>query len=138
MIILMKNSASFFSWHWDLAGFTASTLCAIHCLIWPFLLALPAFGSTLLANIPWLENGLLIIALVVATLALGQGYIRSHRKVQPLIWAGLGFGLIALGKWVFTDWEPFFTISGGLLVAWAHVVNWRASRSCQYAGVSEN
>ena len=133
----MKSPASFFSLHWDLAGFVASALCAVHCLAWPILLALPAFGSSFWADVPWLENSLLLTALVVAALALGRGYLRIHRQVRPWLWAGLGFVLIGLGKWAWPAWEPFFTVPGGLAVAWAHVVNWRLSRGCRYMGAAE-
>jgi hypothetical protein len=130
----MKSPAPFFSLHWDLAGFVALTLCAIHCLTWPILLSLPAFGSSL--GIPWLEPALISLAVVLATWALGRGW-RMHRAWQPLAWAVLGFGLIALGRWVGGTREPPGTISGGLVVAWSHVLNWRKQRGCAYAAASE-
>lgn len=126
----MKSSASFFSWHWDLVGFLASALCAIHCLAWPILLSLPAFGSSL--GIPWLEPALIALAVVLASWALGRGW-RVHRAWQPIAWAVLGFGLIALGRWMGGPWEPPGTIPGGIIVAWSHLLNWRKLRGCAYA-----
>ncbi len=132
----MKSPAQFFSWHWDLAGFAASALCAIHCLAWPILLSLPAFASSLGSGLPWLEPALIALAVVLATWALGRGYWQVHRSWRPLAWAALGFGLIAVGRWLGGNWEPPGTISGGMIVAWAHVVNWRKQRSCQWSAES--
>lgn len=126
---MAKPLTSFFSWHWDLAGFFASSLCAIHCLTWPFLLALPALGSSLETNLPWLEPTLLGIAVVLAVGVLGYGYVRVHRSWQPLAWAALGFAVIAIGKSVDGPWEAPGTIVGGLMVAWSHVLNWRKQRA---------
>ena len=133
----MKTPGSFFSWHWDLAGFAASTLCAIHCLAWPILLSLPAFGSSLGTGVPWLEPALIALAAVLAIWALGQGW-RVHRSWQPLAWALLGFGLIALGRWIGGDWGPPGAFLGGVAVAWSHVVNWRKQRKCQWAAQSSS
>ena len=128
----MKSPAQFFSWHWDLAGFVASTLCAIHCLAWPILLSLPAFASNLGSGLPWLEPTFIALAAVLAIWALGRGW-RVHRAWQPLALAAFGFGLIALGRWIGGTWEPLCTISGGTIVALSHVVNWRKVRGCAYA-----
>jgi hypothetical protein len=128
----MKSSAQFFSWHWDLAGFVASTLCAIHCLTWPILLSLPAFASSLGSGMPWLEPALIALAAVLAIWALGRGW-RVHRAWQPLALAVFGFGLIALGRWIGGTWEPPGTISGGIMVALSHLLNWRKQRSCQWS-----
>ena len=68
----------------DHIGMTASILCAIHCAIVPILITtLPLFGLGFLAN-PWLEWGMIILALFIGIYAIGLSYFRSHRKLLPM------------------------------------------------------
>ena len=127
---MIKSIIGFFSLHWDLAGFATSFLCAIHCMAWPFLLSLPAFGSSFLADMPWLETLMIVAALLIALAVLGHGHFRGHHRRLPLILALLGFLCILLGRTFFFDWEQLLTVLGSLLVAGSHFLNWRLSRIC--------
>jgi hypothetical protein len=116
----------------DRVGAIASTVCAVHCASWPFLLALlPSLGSTLLAS-EWLERGFVVFAtlLVIASLAYG---FKRHRRASAAVFAAPGLGLIWFGS--FGPWHhdlvPHAVLMtlGGALIAAAHVRNLRMRRA---------
>ena len=81
---------------WDQVGCWASSACAIHCLVSPFvLLALPAFGKI------WAHPAShVLMALAVVPLALTvlfQGY-RRHRRKWVMAAASVGIALILVGS----------------------------------------
>jgi len=104
----------------------ASALCLIHCLGLPILIAaLPALAARLDLG-EGFHLGLLAIALPVSAYALGEGW-RRHRALTPLFVGAAGLTLLAAGL-AFEDWvavETGVTVAGSLLLAGAHVANWR-------------
>ncbi len=120
----------------DRVGFAASFLCAIHCALWPWLLALaPAFGLELGGWID-LDQAFVVFAtlLGVSTLTLGW---RRHRGFHA--WALLAPGLVLVWLGAFS---PLHTHSmghaivmtvGGLLLSLAHLVNLRLTHSAAAA-----
>ena len=104
----------------------ASALCLIHCLGLPILIAaLPALAGRLDLG-EGFHLGVLAFALPVSALALGEGW-RRHRGLTPLFVGAAGLTLLALGL-AFEDWaavETGVTVAGSLLLAGAHVANWR-------------
>ena len=120
----MKNQ--FIGLHLDFIGFSASLLCAIHCAALPFLLSMaPLAGLQFLDN-PWIEYAIIILSFTIASNALIHGYRRHHHKSLALIIAIIGFILIALGHTLGSEQvELFFTPSGGILIAVAHLINWK-------------
>lgn len=119
----------------DKVGFTASTVCAIHCLIMPFILALlPYIGMSFFASSSF-EWFIVIISFLIASTSLCFGY-KLHKKSNPLMLAGIGFSvIIATRLFVFlTDKEDFkaaiFLCVGGLFVAISHFVNHKLCQSC--------
>lgn len=120
----------------DRVGFAASFLCAIHCALWPWLLALaPAFGLELGGWID-LDQAFVVFAslLGVSTLTLGW---RRHRAFHA--WALLVPGLILVWVGAFSPLHDHSTIHavvmtlGGLLLALAHLVNLRLTHSAAAA-----
>jgi hypothetical protein len=115
----------------DRIGATASFLCAIHCALLPFVLALlPFVGLEFLADHRF-ERGFVLFACALALLALIRGY-RRHQGTLPLLLAAPGLALLLLGV---TYAEGYSVIlhsvlvtCGGLLVASAHFVNLRNDR----------
>lgn len=111
--------------HMDALAISASTLCLIHCLVLPVLIAfLPAIAE-------WADLGevfhivMLALAVPLSGLTLFGGW-RRHRVVLSMI-AGAG-GLILLmlglafeGRGIGTA----LTVAGGLVLAVAHVANLR-------------
>lgn len=119
-------------WHIaDRVGATASFLCAVHCALLPFVLALlPLLGLEFLANHAF-ERGFVLFAATLATLTLVGGY-RRHRQRLPLMLVAPGLALLVSGVAVDLDTRTalhsVLVTCGGLLVALAHVVNLRLSR----------
>lgn len=117
------RSSRFFSWNLDFLGFSASFLCAIHCLALPFLLSLGLFGGLSWLHHPSVEWGLIGTAVVIAGPALYRGY-RQHGRARPVWLAGIGFLLLGLSRSSIGD-EHLLTAAGGLLIATAHWFNWK-------------
>lgn len=104
----------------------ASSLCTLHCLGLPLLFALlPAFASRI---DPGESFHLVMLALAVPTslFALAQGR-RRHGGWAPLLIGIAGLALMSVGalmaKSVLT--ETLWTVAGSLLLAGAHILNWR-------------
>lgn len=119
-------------WHRaDRVGATASLLCAVHCALLPFVLALlPALGLGFLADHGF-ERGFVAFACTLAALTMANGY-RKHRSRRAL--ALLLPGVLLLGAGLAVDlghapaWHATLIASGGVLVALAHVANLRLTR----------
>jgi len=116
-------------WHAaDRVGATASFLCAIHCALLPFVLALlPLLGLEFLADHRF-ERAFVLCACVLASFVLVRGY-RRHRQSLPLRLAVPALALLLLGV-VYIDGSLLILHSvlvtcGGLLLAAAHFVNLR-------------
>ncbi|MET0288661.1 MAG: MerC domain-containing protein [Pseudoxanthomonas sp.] len=121
----MKPACSPSAW-FDASALGLSSLCLLHCLALPVLAAvLPALASW--AEAEWVHLVFAAIAVPLAGLALW----RSHR-VRPLpvgliALAALGLAGLMLGAsgWPSHAAETPFTVAGSLLLAWAHLWNWR-------------
>lgn len=121
----------------DRAGFAASFLCAIHCALWPWLLAVaPAFGLELGGWVD-LDQAFVVFAtfLGISTLTLGW---RRHRTFHA--WLLLVPGLILVWVGAFTPLHTNHTLGhatvmtiGGVLLALAHLVNLRLTH--QFAAI---
>ncbi|WP_426689235.1 MerC domain-containing protein [Rhodanobacter ginsengiterrae] len=116
-------------WHLaDRVGATASFLCAIHCALLPFVLALlPLIGMEFLADHRF-ERIFVLCACVLAALVLVRGY-RRHRSALPLRMAVPGLALLLLGIAFINIGSPVLhsvlVTCGGLMLAVAHFVNLR-------------
>lgn len=113
----------FFSNNLDFIGFSASVLCAIHCISLPLLLSVGA-----LSGLAWLENEiiellLIVVSFVIASWSLGQSYIKQHRKFDAIFIVLIGFGLIILAHTI--THNHVLMMLGGLIIAIAHFQNWR-------------
>lgn len=115
----------------DRVGATASFLCAIHCALLPFVLALlPLIGLSFLGGHTF-ERWFVAFASVVATTSL-IGSFRRHRCPWPLYLALPGLALLITGVTVAEGisivLHSTLVTTGGLLVASAHFVNLRMDR----------
>jgi len=114
----------FLSNHLDFLGFSASFLCAIHCMAMPFVLSLGLAGG-----LPWLENPLLEWGLISSTfLIAGWSLVRSiaqHGQYKPLIIATIGFVIILMVHFLEGSLEHYLAAIGGGSIAYAHYANWR-------------
>lgn len=102
----------------------------IHCLGLPLLLAaLPAFADQI---DPGESFHAIVLALAVpmSAFALISGW-RKHRAFVPLVVGLVGLALMAIGI-AFASKEiveTAITVSGSLLLAGAHIANWRIRRT---------
>lgn len=119
-------------WHFaDRVGATASFLCAIHCALLPFVLALlPLLGLSFLADHAF-ERGFVFFACLLALTSLINGYRRHHRPFS--LWLALpGLSLLILGVTFAEHYSivlhSVLVTCGGLLLASAHFVNLRLDR----------
>ena len=104
----------------------ASALCLVHCLGLPLLIAaLPAIANRIDPG-EGFHLAVLLFALPTSAFALVEGW-RRHRGVAPLFAGAAGLALLALGL-AFERWaavEMGVTVTGSLLLATAHIANWR-------------
>lgn len=116
------------------AGACASMLCLVHCLAMPLLIAaLPALGQVLPVSERF-HLWVLAFAIPASGAALLVG--RNRHGVQwPLALGAGGLLLLAIGALVLGEGagETSATVAGSLLLAMAHIANWRLRRSCAMA-----
>jgi hypothetical protein len=110
----------------DRVGATASLLCAVHCALLPFVLALlPLIGLGFLAGHTF-ERIFVACAAALAGASLIVAY-RRHRRPQALLLMVPGIVLLLCGVAVDIDAHLLLhtasVVSGGVLVAGAHVTN---------------
>ena len=118
----------------DGIGITASTICAVHCAVVPLMLtSLPLIGLGFLAT-PWIEWGMIVLALMIGGYSIGLSYLRNHRRALPLILLLAGFVIIMLGHAILTNTaEGIIVPFGGLTIALAHYINNRYVGACRHA-----
>jgi hypothetical protein len=115
----------------DKIGITATSLCALHCILLPVLLpALPLLGVSFLADHIW-EHIFLLITAILGGVALLSGFKRYHRKLYPFYLLILGV-VIYWQKHDFSESiQPFFIFIGASLIITAHVINLRLCNNCK-------
>lgn len=111
----------------DALAISASTLCLIHCLVLPVLIAfLPAIAE-------WADLGevfhivMLALAVPLSSLTLFGGW-RRHGVVFLMIAGAVGLLLLMLGlAFEGQGMGTALTVAGGLVLTVAHVANLRAT-----------
>lgn len=119
-------------WSTDRLGMVASTLCALHCTVSPFVFViLPWLESIRGFWVRDLERGLIGVAVGLASLAFTVGY-RTHRNGKVGLCFLSGFSLIGLGHWILSDlteWgETVLVVAGTGLLIIGHAWNQRLCR----------
>ena len=123
-----KSREDWFEW----AAMSASLLCLIHCLALPLLIAaLPAL-SRILAIPESFHVWVLAFAVPASGAALVSGRAR-HGEIWPLVAGAAGLALLAIGAFLFgqTPGETPVTVTGSLVLAAAHIGNWRLRHRSQ-------
>lgn len=115
----------------DGLGLTLSAICLVHCLALPVALTLlPTMAAGVLDHADF-HKWMLVIALPASLLAFGIG-CRRHRRLDVLILGGLGLTMLAFAAYAVHAWdgelERYVTIAGGLVLAFAHIQNFRICR----------
>ena len=111
----------------DAVAASLSLACLIHCLVLPVTVAaIPALAQWI-ALPESLHLILFALALPVSGLALWRGHAR-HDRAYP-VWAGAtGLALMAAGL-LMEPWETPLTVAGAVILAAAHLANWRARKA---------
>lgn len=116
----------------DTAAVILSGICLIHCLALPVAFALvPIFNVTLIDE-PTFHLLMLVVILPISLLALTIGW-RQHNDRTTLILGGIGLSILAVtaifGHDMFGETgERIVTSIGGLILAAAHIQNFRCCR----------
>lgn len=114
----------------DRVGMWASLLCAVHCALLPLALALlPTLGLGVLGRVD-VDQAFVVFATVLGVAMLALGY-RRHRAFAA--WWLLLAGLLLVWSNAFTSLHDhslshaLMMVTGGVLIAAAHLVNYRLS-----------
>jgi hypothetical protein len=107
----------------DRVAIGTSIACLLHCVGLPLIVAaLPALSVVVPESF---HLWVLAVAIPLALVALWQGRAR-HRRRWPLIVGVAGLTLLAAGALAFDhDSEVPATVAGSLVLALAHISNWR-------------
>ena len=118
---------------WDRLGVGVSTVCAVHCLFFPALIAiLPVASATFMHE--WAHP---VFALLIAP-TVYYASKRSHfdRKITGLLSAGFILILIAwiAGHYFIGIWfETGVTVAGSVVLIGGHWLNYRHHQTCSVA-----
>jgi hypothetical protein len=115
----------------DRIGITATSLCALHCILLPVLLpALPLLGLSFLADHAW-EHVFLLITAILGTVALFSGFKKYHRKIYPFYLLFLGVVIYWIKHDFSEDIQAYFIVVGASLIVAAHLINLKLCNSCK-------
>jgi hypothetical protein len=111
----------------DILGFSASTLCAIHCSLLPVTLTfLPIIGYSFLTThaFEWI---MLASSVLIAFISFLNGYYKHHHSDEPLSLMLIAFIFFTLGhpREVPNLLDEIFLPRGGATMAYAHFRNWK-------------
>lgn len=115
----------------DRAAMAGSAACMVHCLALPiFLAAVPAVSAFIVIPESF-HRWVLLFAAPIAAIALVGGHAR-HAASWPLCLGAAGLGLMTIGAFALPEGgaEIAVTVTGGILVAIAHIGNLRLRHSC--------
>ncbi|MEM6684886.1 MAG: MerC domain-containing protein [Bacteroidota bacterium] len=114
----------------DIIALTSSLICAIHCAAIPIVLSFSSLSSLHFLENPFIEWTFILLGVVFVFVSLWPSYKKVHQQTKPLLFAAIGFALIAIGRLEFTKlWEVGNTVVGALFVSSAHYFNWRLLKS---------
>jgi uncharacterized membrane protein YfcA len=121
--------------NWDNIGIAASTLCAIHCLLLPIVLA---FAPTLAHFLPGDETVHRTLAYLLAAVGLVAFWAayKVHRRKQVLLLLAIGILGVTVGAYAdfllpTHAWEVGITVTGSSFLIAAHYLNRTLCRSCR-------
>lgn len=108
----------------DAVSIGLSGLCLAHCLALPVAAAfLPLLGAW--SEAEWVHFAFLAAAIPVSATALARSGGWRKAPVAALAIAGLGLLTAGALGWPAETWETGLTVMGGLMLATAHLLNWR-------------
>lgn len=115
----MKNTLTINSIGIDKGGVLLSSLCVVHCLFLPFFAAsLPLLG--LLSEAEWIHK---VFVLMAAPLSLNLIVKHGSPLIRGFAFMGISLLLVSAFAEPLHDFEKQLTISGALMLGFAHI--WR-------------
>jgi hypothetical protein len=114
----------------DSVGAAVSIACAIQCSVFPLLIGvLPLLGLGFLLD-PQIESIFLVAAAVLGISSFAAGF-RAHRRLYIFLFLAGALVLIFGGrKLVDESLELPMVVTGSLVLATGHFVNWRLCHRC--------
>jgi uncharacterized membrane protein YfcA len=121
--------------NWDNVGIAAATLCAIHCLLLPVMLAFAPTLAHLLPGSETVHRALAYLLAAVGLVAFWAGYKVHRRKLVLLL---LVVGIVGVSVGAYADsllpthtWEVGITLTGSSFLVTAHYLNRTLCRTCR-------
>lgn len=111
----------------DLLGISASTLCAIHCGLLPFIISvLPLIGLEFLSS-SWFEWFMLASCGVLALTSFLVSYKKHHHSDEPIsiMLIAFIFFVVAQTNGASDLVNQICMPIGGIIMAYAHYRNWK-------------
>ena len=118
--------------YFDRVAITLSTICIVHCLAMPFVIALLPVAAFTIGGDGHFHS--LMLWFVVPTSVLGFGLgLRVHRRADIVVMGGMAIGtLAAAALWGHRAWDPsvevLVSVAASMLLAAAHWRNFREVR----------
>ena len=127
---------------WDAIGIGASTLCAIHCLLLPFVLAFAPVVAHFLPGEEVVHRTLACLLAAIGLVAFRTGY-KLHRKKIVIVLLAVGIAGVTVGAYAGEllpshRWEVTVTLLGGAFLVSAHLLNRTLCRSCKTCAANMN
>jgi MerC mercury resistance protein len=114
----------------DRAGVIVATLCFVHCVAGPALIAFGSFSS-LIAFSERTKILFMLASATIGTMVLFPGYRRRHGRRSCLAMFGSGMAALLAHRYAYTGLMELATaLVGASLIASAHILNHRYSRRC--------
>ncbi len=115
----------------DILGISISALCIAHCLFLPLFLPALALLGLSIAPDPVIEQGLILLSVLIAGFSAAAGYYRHHRNAAPFAFFLAGSALVIFSQFLVKEsLEPIVLPAGALLFVICHAVNRRLCKTC--------
>ena len=117
----------------DKAGIFVTSSCLLHCLLLPLLVPiLPFVGLQWIAD-PVFEKTVLLLSIIIAVVAILNGYQRHHRRLHPLLFIAAGIVFYACKDNWGHEYEIWLLSSGAFFIMFGHGINLRLSLASRAA-----
>ena len=118
--------------YFDRVAITLSTVCIVHCLAMPFVIALLPVTALALGGDGHFHALMLWFVVPTSVIGLGLG-VRVHRRADIVALATVAIAaLAATALWGHSAWDPtvevFVNVTASVLLAAAHWRNFREVR----------
>lgn len=118
---------------WLKTSIWLSTICLIHCITFPIIIALLPIVNIAFEVNHWLEFILLSSTAVIGGYSLIHGYKLHHQKLLPLVFFAIGISIMLSVHYIFHIHGGFLgvfsEISGALFIASALYINLRLTKN---------